>query len=349
MIIIKSQKEIEIMREAGKIVAETHEILKSAIIPGISTLELDKIAEENIRKYNAIPSFKGYGGFPGSICASINEEVVHGIPGNKILKEGDIVSLDVGAYYKGYHSDSAKTHGVGVISEEDRKLIEVAKESFYEGIKFAKLGYRLSDISHAIQAHVEKHGFSVVRDLVGHGVGVDLHEDPQIPNYGPAGKGPRLQEGMVLAIEPMINAGRYQVKTLADGWTIVTVDGKKSAHYEHTIAITEDEPFILTSLWILNIIVIKKSAFNFANKYLNVKWRADYIMAKKDVIELEGTVVEALPNAMFKVKLENGHEILCHISGKLRMNFIRILEGDKVNVELSPYDLTRGRITWRKK
>ena len=231
MIIIKSQKEIEIMREAGKIVAETHEILKSAIIPGISTLELDKIAEENIRKYNAIPSFKGYGGFPGSICASINEEVVHGIPGNKILKEGDIVSLDVGAYYKGYHSDSAKTHGVGVISEEDRKLIEVAKESFYEGIKFAKLGYRLSDISHAIQAHVEKHGFSVVRDLVGHGVG-----------------GPRLQEGMVLAIEPMINAGRYQVKTLADGWTIVTVDGKKSAHYEHTIAITNDEPIILSSL-----------------------------------------------------------------------------------------------------
>ena len=248
MIIIKSQKEIEIMREAGKIVAETHEILKSAIIPGISTLELDKIAEENIRKYNAIPSFKGYGGFPGSICASINEEVVHGIPGNKILKEGDIVSLDVGAYYKGYHSDSAKTHGVGVISEEDRKLIEVAKESFYEGIKFAKLGYRLSDISHAIQAHVEQHGFSVVRDLVGHGVGVDLHEDPQIPNYGPAGKGPRLQEGMVLAIEPMINAGRYQVKTLADGWTIVTVDGKKSAHYEHTIAITNDEPIILSSL-----------------------------------------------------------------------------------------------------
>ena len=240
MIIIKSQKEIEIMREAGKIVAETHEILKSAIIPGISTLDLDKIAEENIRKYNAIPSFKGYGGFPGSICASINEEVVHGIPGNKILKEGDIVSLDVGAYYKGYHSDSAKTHGVGVISEEDRKLIEVAKESFYEGIKFAKLGYRLSDISHAIQAHVEKHGFSVVRDLVGHGVGVDLHEDPQIPNYGPA--------GMVLALEPMINAGRYQVKTLADGWTIVTVDGKKSAHYEHTIAITNDEPIILSSL-----------------------------------------------------------------------------------------------------
>ncbi|CEI74390.1 MULTISPECIES: type I methionyl aminopeptidase [Romboutsia] len=249
MITLKSKKEIELMREAGKIVAETHEILKSAVIPGISTLELDKIAEENIRKYNAIPSFKGYGGFPGSICASINEEVVHGIPNaNRILKEGDIISLDVGAYYKGYHSDSAKTHGVGIISEEDRKLIEVTKESFYEGLKFAKLGYRLSDISHAVQAHVEKHGFSVVRDLVGHGVGTELHEDPQIPNYGPAGKGPRLLEGMVLAVEPMVNAGKYHVKTLADDWTIVTIDGKKSAHYEHTIAITEDEPLILSAL-----------------------------------------------------------------------------------------------------
>ena len=248
MIKLKSKEEIQIMREAGKIVAETHELIKSAIIPGVSTLDLDTIAEENIRKYNAIPSFKGYGGFPGTICASINEQVVHGIPGNQIVKEGDIISIDIGAYYKGYHADAAKTHGVGIISEENRKLIEVTKESFYEGIKFAKLGYRLSDISHAIQAHVEKHGFSVVRDLVGHGVGSELHEDPQIPNYGPPGKGPRLQAGMVLAIEPMVNAGRYQVKTLADGWTIVTIDGKNSAHYEHTIAITEDEPLILTKL-----------------------------------------------------------------------------------------------------
>ncbi|TQX80486.1 type I methionyl aminopeptidase, partial [Clostridioides difficile] len=212
MIILKSKKEIELLREAGKIVADTHEVLRKAISPGISTLELDKIAEENIRKYNAEPSFKGYGGFPGSICASINREVVHGIPGETILQEGDIVSLDIGAYYKGYHGDSAKTHGVGMISEEDRKLIEVTRESFYEGIKFAKLGYRLSDISHAVQTHVEKHGFSVVRDLVGHGVGANLHEDPQVPNYGLPGKGPRLREGMVIAIEPMVNAGRYHVK-----------------------------------------------------------------------------------------------------------------------------------------
>ena len=206
------------------------------------------LTEENIKKYNATPSFKGYGGFSGSICASVNEEVVHGIPGNRVLKDGDIISLDIGAYYKGYHGDSAKTHGVGVISEEDRKLIEVTRESFYEGIKFARVGYRLSDISHAVQVHAEKYGYSLVRDLVGHGVGADLHEDPQVPNYGPPGKGPRLQEGMVLAIEPMVNAGRYQVKTLADGWTTITVDGKKSAHYEHTIALTSDEPLLLTKL-----------------------------------------------------------------------------------------------------
>jgi methionyl aminopeptidase len=248
MIIIKSKQEIELMREAGKIVADTHEVLRQAVAPGITTMELDKIAEENIKKYNATPSFKGYGGFSGSICASINEEVVHGIPGNRVLKDGDIISLDIGAYYKGYHGDSAKTHGVGVISEEDRKLIEVTRESFYEGIKFARVGYRLSDISHAVQVHAEKHGYSLVRDLVGHGVGTDLHEDPQVPNYGPPGKGPRLHEGMVLAIEPMVNAGRYQVKTLADGWTTITVDGKKSAHYEHTIALTSDEPLILTKL-----------------------------------------------------------------------------------------------------
>ena len=246
---IKSEHEIELMRHAGHLLEQVHDELASHIKPGISTKELDRIGEDMIRSMGCIPNFKNYQGFPASFCISLNDEVVHGIPSRqKIIQEGDLVKIDAGLIYKGYHSDSAKTHGVGVISEEDRKLIEVAKESFYEGIKFAKLGYRLSDISHAIQAHVEKHGFSVVRDLVGHGVGVDLHEDPQIPNYGPAGKGPRLQEGMVLAIEPMINAGRYQVKTLADGWTIVTVDGKKSAHYEHTIAITNDEPIILSSL-----------------------------------------------------------------------------------------------------
>jgi methionyl aminopeptidase len=229
MIILKSNKEIELMREAGKIVAETHEILKEAIKPGLTTKELDIIAENNIRKYKSEPSFKGYHGYTGSICASINEEIVHGIPGNRVLKEGDIISIDIGACYKGYHGDSAKTHGVGIISDEDKKLIEVTKQSFYEGIKFAKLGYRLSDISHAIQTHIEKYNFSIVRDFVGHGIGSDMHEDPQIPNYGPPGKGPRLQEGMVLAIEPMVNAGSYRVKVLGDGWTAVTIEKKISS------------------------------------------------------------------------------------------------------------------------
>lgn len=249
MIIIRSPKEIEALRDAGKIVAETHEVLKEAIKIGISTKELDEIAEKNIRKYNAIPSFKGYHGFPASICASLNEVVVHGIPSEKtILKDGDIISLDIGAYYNGYHGDSAKTHGVGNISDGSKKLIEVTRQSFYEGIKFAKVGYRLSDISHAVQTCVESQGFSIVRDFVGHGIGTNLHEDPQIPNYGPSGKGPRLQKGMVLAIEPMVNEGAYQVKILEDGWTSVTIDGKKSSHYEHTIVITDDEPSILTTL-----------------------------------------------------------------------------------------------------
>lgn len=248
MIIIKSPKEIELMADAGKIVAEVHELLREKISPGITTIELDEIAERHIRKCNAEPSFKGYGGFPCSICASVNEQVVHGIPSKRVLMEGDIISLDIGAYYKGYHGDAAKTHGVGKITQEDEKLIEVTRQSFYEGLKFARLGYRLSDISHAVQAHVEMNGFSVVRDFVGHGVGADLHEDPQIPHYGPPGKGVRLQEGMVLAVEPMVNAGSYHVKVLDDGWTAVTVDGKKSAHYEHTLVITKEEPILLTCI-----------------------------------------------------------------------------------------------------
>lgn len=249
MIILKSNHEIELLRDAGKIVAETHQLLKEAIRPGISTYELDQLAEKNIRKYGATPSFKGYGGFSGSICASPNEVVVHGIPSKEIiLKEGDIISIDIGAYYNGYHGDSAKTHSVGKISEEDQKLIDVTRQSFYEGFKYATVGFRLSDISNAIQQYAEGHGFSVVRDFIGHGVGKDLHEEPEIPNYGKPGRGPRLAKGMVLAIEPMINRGTYKVKVLGDGWTAVTLDGKNSAHYEHTIAITDDEPMILTSL-----------------------------------------------------------------------------------------------------
>ena len=249
MIILKSKKEIEFIREAGKIVAYAHELLREAIKPGISTFELDEIAYRAIVKHNASPSFKGYGGFPASICASKNDVVVHGIPRkDDILMEGDIISIDIGAEYKGYHGDAAKTHPVGKITEDDARLIRETRESFYKGIEQALVGKRLSDISHAIQSHVEEFGFSVVREFVGHGVGRSLHEDPQIPNYGPPDRGPRLESGMVLAIEPMINQGTYKVQVLEDGWTVKTVDGKKSSHYEHTIAITDNGHDILTKL-----------------------------------------------------------------------------------------------------
>ncbi|MBM7615281.1 type I methionyl aminopeptidase [Alkaliphilus hydrothermalis] len=246
MIYLKSPQEIKIMQEAGKIVAETHEVLKEAIRPGITTKQLDEMAEAYILKRGALPAFKGYGGFPASICTSINHEVVHGIPGLKVLEDGDIISIDIGVIHQGYYGDSAKTHGVGKIQQRAQQLIDVTRESFYEGIKYARENYRLSDISHAIQTYVESRGFSVVRNYVGHGIGTKMHEEPQIPNYGPPGKGPRLKAGMVLAIEPMINAGTFEVKVLTDGWTVVTLDGEYSAHYEHTVAITVDEPIILT-------------------------------------------------------------------------------------------------------
>ncbi|KML08803.1 methionine aminopeptidase [Bacillus safensis] len=248
MIICKTPRELEIMREAGRIVALTHEELKKHIKPGISTKELDQIAERFITKQGAIPSFKGYNGFRGSICVSVNEELVHGIPGKRVLRDGDIISIDIGAKLNGYHGDSAWTYPVGVISDEDRKLLEVTEESLYKGLQEAKPGERLSNISHAIQTYVENENFSVVREYVGHGVGQDLHEDPQIPHYGPPNKGPRLKPGMVLAIEPMVNAGSRYVKTLADNWTVVSVDGKKCAHFEHTIAITDTGFDILTKI-----------------------------------------------------------------------------------------------------
>ncbi|AFS79244.1 methionine aminopeptidase type I [Gottschalkia acidurici 9a] len=248
MIILKSKREIEKMREAGRVVAQAHAFLKDMIKPGVTTAELDEKVENFIRSQGAIPAFKGYNGFPGSICASINEEVVHGIPGLKKLKDGDIISIDIGSILDGYYGDGAKTYPVGNVSEEDLNLIKVTRESFYEGLKYAKVGYRLSDISHAIQTYVEDNGFSVVRDFVGHGIGQNMHEEPQIPNFGLPGKGSRLKEGMVLAIEPMVNIGTYRVVVLEDDWTVVTTDKKKSAHYEHTIAITDDEPLILTTL-----------------------------------------------------------------------------------------------------
>jgi methionyl aminopeptidase len=247
MITIKSHKEIELMRQAGRIVAGAHALVGKLIRPGITTLELDRAVEKYIRDADAIPTFKGYGGFPKSICASVNEEVVHGIPGKRKLLEGDIISVDIGATYQGYVGDAAATHGVGAISDEAQKLIDVTRESFFKGIAFAREGYRLSDISNAVQTYVEENGFSVVRDYVGHGVGKKMHEDPPIPNYGLEGHGPRLRQGMTLAIEPMVNVGTYEVVVLDNDWTVVTTDGKLSSHYEHTILITGNgEPELLT-------------------------------------------------------------------------------------------------------
>lgn len=244
---IKSPREIELMREAGRILAKTHEELAKNLRPGMSTWDIDHMGEEIIRSYGCIPSFKNYNGYPASICVSVNDEVVHGIPHKEhFLDEGDIVSLDAGVIYKGYHSDAARTYGIGEIDDDAKKLIEVTRQSFFEGIKFAKAGNHLNDISAAIQKYAENFGFGVVRDLVGHGIGSHLHEDPEIPNFARKRKGILLQPGMTLAIEPMITEGSYEVVWLDDDWTVMTEDGGWAAHYENTILITENEPEILS-------------------------------------------------------------------------------------------------------
>lgn len=244
---IKSGREIELMTEAGRILEIVHDELAKALHPGMSTKEIDVLGEEMIRSYGCVPSFLDYNGYPASICVSVNEEVVHGIPDkHRILKEGDIVSLDAGVIYKGYHSDAARTHGIGEISREAAKLVEVTRESFFEGIKYAKEGNYLFEISAAIGRYAESFGYGVVRDLCGHGIGTDLHEAPQIPNYEMNRKGVKLKAGMTLAIEPMINAGTWKVDWLDDEWTVVTRDGALSAHYENTVLITDNEPKLLT-------------------------------------------------------------------------------------------------------
>ena len=244
---IKSAREIELMRAAGKILAKVHENLQKELKEGMSTYEVNRLGEEIIQSYGCIPSFKDYNGYPASICVSVNNEVVHGIPSKKhLLREGDIVSLDIGVIYKGYHSDAARTHGIGEISKEAALLIERTRQCFFEGIKYAKEGHHLHEISNAIAAYAESFGYGVVRDLVGHGIGTRLHEDPQIPNFTQKSRGVRLRAGMTLAIEPMINAGRFDVEWENDNWTVVTQDGSLSAHYENTILITSGEPEILT-------------------------------------------------------------------------------------------------------
>ena len=247
MIIIKSQDEIDIMKVPCTMTGHLLNDLRDYIKPGISTADIDKFCLDYIERHGMIPTFKDYGGFPGNVCVSINDEIVHGIPDtSRILHEGDIVSVDVGAIYKGYTSDAARTYPVGKISPEAEKIIRVCKESFFSGMEFARVGYRLSDISHAVQAKAESEGFSVIRDYTGHGVGRELHEDPQVPNYGKPGRGPRLAEGMTLAIEPMIAQGTFETETLMNDWTAVTADGKLSCHYENTVVIRDGEPEILT-------------------------------------------------------------------------------------------------------
>jgi methionyl aminopeptidase len=248
VIVLKSPAEIDKMRAAGRIVAETLALLESRIEPGVTTAELDRLAEQECRRQGGQPAFKGYGGFPYAICASPNDRIVHGFPDDKPLQPGDILSIDFGVLYKGFYGDSAITVAIGELDEETQRLVEVTRESLVRAIEKSVPGGRLSDVSYAVQSWVEPKGFSVVREFVGHGIGRSLHEAPQIPNYGPAGQGPRLKPGMTLALEPMINAGVPGVKILEDGWTAVTQDGRKSAHFEHTVAITENGPEILTRL-----------------------------------------------------------------------------------------------------
>ena len=247
MVTIKSEREIELMREAGRILSKVHEELGKTLVPGMSTKEIDRMCEDMIRSHGCVPSFLNYQGFPASVCISINDEVVHGIPDkHRYLEEGDIVSLDTGVIWKGYQSDAARTHMIGEVSGEARKLVEVTRQSFFEGIKYAKAGIHLNDISKAIQEYAESFGFGVVRDLVGHGIGTEMHEAPEIPNFAQRRKGIRLVAGMTLAIEPMITAGRYDVVWEDDGWTVVTEDGSLASHYENTILITDGEPEILS-------------------------------------------------------------------------------------------------------
>ena len=245
-IIVKSPRQIELMRQAGKITAGARSIARQAIAAGVTTAEIDKEVYDFITKSGATPSFLNYGGFPGSACISVNEELIHGIPGKRIVRNGDIVSVDVGAKIHGFHGDCAGTYPCGEVSEETKRLIAVTRQSFFEGLKYAKAGNRLGDISAAIQEYVERHGYSIVREYVGHGIGADLHEEPSVPNYGRQGRGPRLVKGMTLAVEPMVNAGAAAIRVLDDEWTVVTRDGSLCAHYENTILITDGEPEILT-------------------------------------------------------------------------------------------------------
>ena len=246
MITLKSEHEIELMRRAGKITAAARALARDMVKPGVTTQQIDKAVYHFIKSQGATPSFLNYNGYPASVCVSVNDEIIHGIPGKRLLKEGDIVSVDVGAYIGGFHGDCAGTYPCGQVSDQALDLIRVTQQSFFEGLKFAREGYRLSDISHAVQEYVESHGYSVVREYVGHGIGRRMHESPEVPNFGNPGHGPRLLRGMTIAVEPMVNAGSAAIRQMSDGWTVKTADGKNAAHYENTILITDGEPELLT-------------------------------------------------------------------------------------------------------
>ena len=246
MITLKSEHEIELMRRAGKITAAARALARDMVKPGVTTQQIDKAVYHFIKSQGATPSFLNYNGYPASVCVSVNDEIIHGIPGKRVLKEGDIVSVDVGAYIGGFHGDCAGTYPCGQVSDQALDLIRVTQQSFFEGLKFAREGYRLSDISHAVQEYVESHGYSVVREYVGHGIGRRMHESPEVPNFGNPGHGPRLLRGMTIAVEPMVNAGSAAIRQMSDGWTVKTADGRKAAHYENTILITDGDPELLT-------------------------------------------------------------------------------------------------------
>ncbi len=246
MITLKSEHEIELMRRAGKITAAARALAREMVKPGVTTQQIDKAVYHFIKSQSAVPSFLNYNGYPASVCVSVNDEIIHGIPGKRVLREGDIVSVDVGAYIGGFHGDCAGTYPCGQVSDEALDLIRVTQQSFFEGIKFAREGYRLSDISHAVQEYAESHGYSIVREYVGHGIGRRMHESPEVPNFGNPGHGPRLLRGMTIAVEPMVNAGSAAIRQMSDGWTVRTADGKNAAHYENTILITDGDPELLT-------------------------------------------------------------------------------------------------------
>ena len=246
MITLKSEHEIELMRRAGKITAAARALARDMVKPGVTTQQIDKAVYHFIKSQGATPSFLNYNGYPASVCVSVNDEIIHGIPGKRVLKEGDIVSVDVGAYIGGFHGDCAGTYPCGQVSDQALDLIRVTQQSFFEGLKFAREGYRLSDISHAVQEYVESHGYSIVREYVGHGIGRRMHESPEVPNFGNPGHGPRLLRGMTIAVEPMVNAGSAAIRQMSDGWTVKTADGRNAAHYENTILITDGDPELLT-------------------------------------------------------------------------------------------------------